>query len=160
MKKYLYFPFIILSMLIALAGCSKYDVDLPEPTIKGLTPLASNTWVSDAKSQQDKGYDPQVMIVIFSLDNLPVPCSTEDITAAFAGDQCRYAVKVQTYQGKMYGNVVMYRNDTDGNNLLSFNIRHYSNKEKGYFTSTPITFVPNETLGSITEPYNLNWVVE
>lgn len=167
MKRYLYFPFIILSMLIALTGCCKDDdTPTPEPpvVIKGLTPLASaDSWSVDAKSLQEQGYDPQVMVVFFSLENLPVDyadCATDDVAGAFVGDQCRYAASVQTLDGKKYGSVVMYKVEADGNTPVSFNIRYYSKKMKGYFTSAPITFVANETLGTINVPARLSWMLE
>lgn len=165
MKRYLYFPFIILSMFIALTGCSKDD-ETPEPPVvtKGLTPLASaESWIVDAKSVQEQGYDPQVMWVFFSLENLPVDyadCSTDDVAAAFVGDQCRYAISVQTLDNKKYGSVAMYKADADGNTPVSFNIRYYSQKMKGYFTSAPITFVASETLGTLNVPARLSWIVE
>lgn len=157
MKRYLYFPLIILSVLIALTGCSKDE----DQRVKGLTPLASTeSWFESAKSSQSQGYDPQVMVVIFSLDNLPVDCTVEDVSAAFVGEQCRYAVSTPTIEDKMYGLVVMYRLDAEGNAPLSFNIRYYSQKEKGYFTSKPITFVSNQTLGTLSTPISLSWVME
>lgn len=165
MKRYLYFPIIILSMFIALTGCSSDD-DTPNPPVvrKGFTPLASaDSWFVNAKSLQDQGYDPQVMVVIFSLENLPVDyadCSTDDVAAAFVGDQCRYAVSVQTLDGKKYGSVVMYRVDSDEGKPVSFSIRYYSEKLKGYFTSNPITFATNETLGTLSAPAKLSWILE
>lgn len=165
MKKYLYFPIIILSMLFALTGCSEDRMTQKpspvKPTIKGLTPLASaDSWITEAKALQDKGFNPQIMAVLFSLENLPVECSTDDLTAAFTGDQCRYAVNVSTHEGKKIGYVAMYTIESDGNNPVSFNVRYYSQKEKGYFTSKPIVFVPNETLGTMSVPATLTWVLE
>lgn len=159
MKKYLYFPLIILSVLMALTGCSSDEENTSSS--KGLVPLASaDSWISDALTTQDQGYDPQVMVVIFSLDNLPVECSAEDLAAAFVGERCRYTANVQTYEGKEYGSIVMYRMESDGNKPLTFNIRYYSNKEKGYITSMPITFVSDETLGTLSAPANLSWNLE
>lgn len=156
MKKYLYFPLFILSVLMALTGCSKDDDNTSSS--KGLVPLASaDSWIEEARSVQAQGYDPQVMVVIFSLENLPVECSAEDLAAAFVGDQCRYTATVQNYDGKEYGSIVMYRMDNDGSIPLSFSIRYYSEKEKGYITSKPVTFVSDETLGTLTHPAVLSW---
>lgn len=165
MKKYLYFPFLILSMFMALTGCSSDKEDLPVPPSpvdnKGFTPLASaNSWITDAAAFQENGYDPQVMAVFFSLENLPVAGSANDVVGGFVGDQCRYAASVQPFGDKLVGCVVMYRVDADGSNPLSFNIRYYSKKEAGYFTAKPITFETNGTLGSLTNPARLSWIIE
>lgn len=164
MKKYLYFPFIILSMFMALTGCSSDDEELPVPppvVIKGLTPLASaNSWITEATAMQQKGYDPQVMVVYFSLKNLPVAASASDLVGGFVGDQCRYAASVQPFGGDLVGCVVMYRVDADGSNPLSFNIRYYSKQAAGYFTAKPITFETNGTQGTLTDPAHLTWITE
>lgn len=165
MKKYLYFPFIILSMFMTLTGCSSDKEDLPVPpppvVIKGLTPLASaSSWITEAAAMQQKGYDPQVMVVYFSLENLPVAASANDLVGGFVGNQCRYAASVQPFGNELIGCVVMYRVDADGSNPLSFNIRYYSKEEAGYFTAKPITFETNGTLGTLTEPARLTWITE
>lgn len=152
---------IILSMYIALTGCSKDNDDAPKPqvTSNGIISLASaESWFYDAKALQDLGYDPQVMVIIFSLDNIPTECSTEDIAAVFVGDQCRYAANVQTYNGKPYAAVVVYRTVSDGSQPLTFSIRYYSKKEMGYFTSTPFSFETDETLGTLTNPTTITWM--
>lgn len=166
MKKYLYFPLFILSVLVALTGCHKDYEEPPTPpeppvVVKGLTPLTSaDAWFADAKTLQDKGYDPQVMVVRFALDNLPTEITTEDVAAAFVGDQCRYASVVQPYEAQTYGRVVMYRTNADGDSSLSFTIRYYSQKQKGYYTSAPIEFVTNGTLGTLPKLAQLTWVLE
>ena len=169
MKKYLYFPLLILSVLMVLTGCSSDDggnggnggnggSSLP---ILKFAPLASaDSWIQQAESTQALGHDPQVMVVIFSLDNLPAGCSVDDLAAAFVGDQCRYTAKVQTYEGKDYGTVVMYRLSSGDNTQLTFTIRYYSQQKKGYYTSTPITFVSDETMGELKAPATLSWNLE
>lgn len=165
MKNYLYFPILLLSMFMALTGCSSNEDDTPLPSppivIKGLSPLASaDSWITDAAALQQKGYDPQVMAVYFSLENLPVASSDNDLVGGFVGDQCRYAASVQPFGNKLIGCVVMYRIDADGSNPLTFNIRYYSKKEAGYFTAKPITFETNGTLGSLADPARLTWILE
>lgn len=165
MKRYFYFSLIILSVLTALTGCGgSDDPDLPivPPVVdKGLIPLASaDSWFEQAEAQQSLGYDPQVMLVIFSLDNLPVGCSIDDVVGAFVDNKCRYALSVQTYEGKMYGSIVMYRIDSDGSDPLTFNIRYYSQKEKGYLVSTPVSFEADGTLGSFSKPIHLSWITK
>lgn len=169
MKKHLYFSLIILSMFLALTGCSNDDSGTSNPptpptppvVIKGLTPLASaEPWFGEAEASQQLISDPQTMVVFFSLEDLPVECSTDDVSAAFVGDQCRFAVNVETYNDKLYGYVVMYQTVADGSASLSFNIRYYSEKAKGYFTSKPITYVTNETIGSLGQPAHLSWKLE
>ena len=131
---------ILCALLLLAAGCKKDEPIDPQKQLYG--DVARPTWMVP----EDYDYTSSMTAVI-SMDSLVT--SSEDVLAAFIGDECR---GIATYDSGLFYLYIAGPGE-------SVTLRYWSAHYKNLFATEPIPFVNDTQLGSTAEPYKPNWVV-
>ena len=139
-----FLPLATCALLLLAAGCKPKEEPKPNPEpVQSLTAdVARPEWVA----LEDYDYTSSMTAVI-SMDSLVT--SSEDVLAAFIGDECR---GIATYDSGLFYLYIAGPGE-------SVTLRYWSAHYKNLFAAEPIPFVNDTQLGSTAEPYKPNWVV-
>ena len=138
----LYSVLCILSALAVFSSGCKPKEEPVDPQKQLYGDVARPTWTVP----EDYDYTSSMTAVI-SMDSLVT--SSEDLLAAFIGDECR---GIATYDSGLFYLYIAGPGE-------SVTLRYWSAHYKNLFATEPIPFVNDTQLGSTAEPYKPNWVV-
>ena len=135
------FSILLCGLLLLAAGCKPKEEPVdPQKALYGN--VARPEWVAP----EDYDYTSSMTAVI-SMDSLVT--SSEDVLAAFIGDECR---GIATYDSGLFYLYIAGPGET-------VTLRYWSAQYTNLFAAEPISFVNDVQLGSTADPYKPHFVV-
>lgn len=153
MKRVLWIGAIALSLI----GCKN---DVNRTTTNPYDPSVTGTCVSADAPQWAVVGDLALSQMSIIVDQFGVPTTMQDgdQLAAFVGNSCRGLVEpFLDGSSKWRINLSVHTITGDDINNLNFQLRYYSAKEKGIYTSQSIQYVDDAILGSASKGYVPAW---
>lgn len=166
MNKILY-TFCILAFTCVMAGCSDNDDTFsptdPNEKKENYDNLRDSIGSATRPTDWTVTYatDPtNVQIITITSAELPTVLESEDLLAAFAGEECcAVAAPKNEANGKTaFTLVIMGRINDDSAAPIDLELRYFSQHNKRIYISEKLRFRPGETLGSLnTGGYKTVW---